>query len=534
MRAPISLVKIRPFVSSISLPEKNLQPSLSLDKEMSKSYSSLAHTRTYEVDAITLLNTLQASYPSPKARQEIIPKTPSSPNDNIRACIRLLGYEVLRLLTSDLNKLNIVHVTGTKGKGSTCAYVESILNQYRLSLNVPLKIGLYTSPHLISVRERIRINSTSIARENFTRCFFQVWDCLESAPTIDGSSKPLEKIGYFRFLTLLSYHIFIQQDVNVAIYEVGVGGENDSTNIVEVPVATGISIIGIDHTAALGSTIPEIAWHKAGIMKKNCPNFTVEQEQQAMEVIQKRAIERHVESCRVVETLPQLEEVQIQPDAPFQRRNASLAVHRLSVSNPLPRQIVAGLEQVVWRGRCEKKEDELITWYLDGAHNVTSAEVAAAWFASEISRVDNEYMRMNSGSLKSGLRFLIFNQQGKRDIMALLETMFSNIRANNIQFDHVIFCPTVPSGTNARKDLVNASMDPIAIKELRDQIAFADRWIDLDPNGAKTHILASLEESLSLCRRLSSGKSEKSHVFITGSIHLVGRALEILEGVDSL
>ncbi|EPQ61934.1 Bgt-4930, partial [Blumeria graminis f. sp. tritici] len=448
-------------------------------------------------DAITLLNTLQASYPSPKARQEIIPKTPSSPNDNIRACIRLLGYEVLRLLTSDLNKLNIVHVTGTKGKGSTCAYVESILNQYRLSLNVPLKIGLYTSPHLISVRERIRINSTSIARENFTRCFFQVWDCLESAPTIDGSSKPLEKIGYFRFLTLLSYHIFIQQDVNVAIYEVGVGGENDSTNIVEVPVATGISIIGIDHTAALGSTIPEIAWHKAGIMKKNCPNFTVEQEQQAMEVIQKRAIERHVESCRVVETLPQLEEV-------------------------------------VWRGRCEKKEDELITWYLDGAHNVTSAEVAAAWFASEISRVDNEYMRMNSGSLKSGLRFLIFNQQGKRDIMALLETMFSNIRANNIQFDHVIFCPTVPSGTNARKDLVNASMDPIAIKELRDQIAFADRWIDLDPNGAKTHILASLEESLSLCRRLSSGKSEKSHVFITGSIHLVGRALEILEGVDSL
>ena len=77
-------------------------------------------------------------------------------------------------------------------------------------------------------------------------------------------------------------------------------------------------------------------------------------------------------------------------------------------------------------------------------------------------------------------------------------------------------------------------MDPIAIKELRDQTAFADRWIDLEPSGVKTHILASLEESLSFCRILSSGKSERSHVFITGSIHLVGRALEILEGVDSL
>ncbi|SZF05728.1 unnamed protein product [Blumeria hordei] len=320
MRTPISFAQIRPFVSSKSLIENNMQSLLSLDREISKNYSSLAHPSTYE-DAITLLNTLQASYRSPKARQEIIPKTSSSPNDNIRACLRLLGYEI-----SDLNKLKILHVTGTKGKGSTCAYAESILNQYRLSLNVPLKIGLYTSPHLISVRERIRINSVSISRDNFTKYFFQVWDCLESAPTIDGLSKPLEKIGYFRFLTLLSYHTFMQQDVNVAIYEVGVGGENDSTNVVEAPVATGISIIGIDHTAALGSTIQEIAWRKAGIMKKDCPNFTVEQESEAMEIIQKRAVERHVESCHVVETLPQLEAVRIQPDMPFQRINASLAV----------------------------------------------------------------------------------------------------------------------------------------------------------------------------------------------------------------
>jgi folylpolyglutamate synthase len=293
--------------------------------------------------------------------------------------------------------LNIVHVAGTKGKGTVCAYVNSILSFYQKSYGLPKNIGLFTSPHLVSVRERIRINSKPISAPLFAKYFFEIWDLLESsacALSLDPAIKP----AYFRYLTLMSFHVFLKEGIDAAVYEVGVGGEYDSTNIVEQPAATGISTLGIDHVFALGDTVDKIAWHKAGILKTESPAFTTEQVPEAMEVINSRAREKEID-IKVVQINPALKDVKIQPDADFQRKNASLAIALseavLKTVDPLfslpestlPKEFVNGLEQVVWRGRFEVKIDGNVHWYLDGAHTTDSLIVAAKWFGSHSSKM---------------------------------------------------------------------------------------------------------------------------------------------------
>jgi folylpolyglutamate synthase len=271
--------------------------------------------------------------------------------------------------------------------------VDSILSKYRTSHDTPRNVGLFTSPHLIAVRERIRINSVPISRDLFAKYFFEVWDKLEAAAA--KSEVAVAKPVYFRYLTLMSFHVFLQEGVDAAVYEVGVGGELDSTNIVDHPAVTGISSLGIDHVFTLGKTIEEIAWHKAGIQKRGVPSFTVKQLPGALEVVRDRAQERKVQSLTVLEEDSRLEGVKIRPDALFQRMNASLAIAlaetALQKLDPsfevrpaaLPKDFVDGLEQVVWRGRCETKNEGNITWYLDGAHTQDSIIVAAKWFGDE-------------------------------------------------------------------------------------------------------------------------------------------------------
>jgi folylpolyglutamate synthase len=299
---------------------------------------------------------------------------------------------------SDLEKLNVVHVAGTKGKGSTCAYVDSILFHHRKNrrkVQTPKNIGLFTSPHLIAVRERIRINGIALSRHLFAKYFFEVWDALEVAAKSEG---PFEKPAYFRYLNLMSYHAFLREEVDVAIYEVGIGGEYDATNFVDRPVVTGISKLGIDHTFILGETIDKIAWHKAGIQKKGVPSLTVKQLPEAMEVIEHRAKEIGVKGLTVVEIDPRLGGVMIKPNANFQRENASLAIALSETvlkkvdsefqveQNTLPKSFIDGLEQVAWRGRFETKHEGNITWYLDGAHTTDSIKVASQWYGDECSQ----------------------------------------------------------------------------------------------------------------------------------------------------
>ena len=175
-------------------------------------------------------------------------------------------------LRERLGLLSVIHVAGTKGKGSTCSMAESILRR------AGYKTGLFTSPHLVDVRERIRIGGRPCEKETFLRNFWVVWDKLESNQT--------ETVGmpaYFRFLTLLGFQIFLDEGVDVAVIEVGLGGRLDATNVLERPKVSGVASLGFDHTALLGNTLREIAAEKAGIFKPGVPAFTVPQEQEAMD-----------------------------------------------------------------------------------------------------------------------------------------------------------------------------------------------------------------------------------------------------------
>ncbi|GAP88765.1 putative folylpolyglutamate synthase [Rosellinia necatrix] len=496
--------------------------------------------RTYN-DAIDALNSLQTPYAIIEARRKAGVRPNATSIAEMRAYLGRIGYTL-----SELDGLNILHVAGTKGKGSTCAFAASILTQYQRSHGVPRQIGLFTSPHLIAVRERIRLNGTPLSEELFARYFFEVWDRLGEAEQREGPLVLDERLGvptpprpiYSRYLTLMSYHVFLQAGVDAAVYETGIGGEYDATNIVQRPLASGISTLGIDHVFALGDTVEKIAWHKAGIMKPGSAAFTIEQLPGAAQVLQKRADDKGVR-LTVLDVDPRLQGVHIRPDALFQKKNASLgialaetALQKLDpgfqpAATTLPKEFVDGLEQVVWRGRCEVKTEAPIVWHIDGAHTVDSLKMATRWFAGEC-------------ATKSGPKALIFNQQGREEAVHFLEGMVTALKTHGKDaddaFEHVVFCTNVThAATGYKRDFVNYQYDPEAIKSLAAQHGFAERWAALDPE-AKITVVPTIEDAINHVRGLgvSMSEGETLQAFITGSLHLVGGALAILEGVDAL
>ncbi|KAK0631626.1 putative folylpolyglutamate protein [Immersiella caudata] len=488
--------------------------------------------RTYN-DAIDALNSLQTPFAIIEARRKAGIRPDATSVQEIRGYLHRIGYT-----PSDLDRLNIIHVAGTKGKGSTCAFVDSILRRYSRSKNAPRKVGLFTSPHLIAVRERIRIDSRPISEELFAKYFFEVWDRLETS----DAAKELVEVGtkpiYARYLTLMSYHVFLNEGVDAAVYETGIGGEYDATNVVERPVASGISTLGIDHVYVLGGTVDKIAWHKGGIMKRGSPAFTVEQVPEAAGVLRARAEEKGVE-LRVVGVDGRLEGVKVRPNAVFQKKNASLAValaeaalkkldggFELDPKGPLPKEFVEGLEQVVWRGRCEVKEEEGVSWHVDGAHTVDSLKMAARWFVEECDG-------------KKGPKVLIFNQQGRSEAVDFLDGLCNTVKKGDPAgngFEHVIFCTNVTyAETGYKRDFVNHQYNPKDIEKMTQQKIFAERWSALDPD-ANVMVIHSIEEAINKARGLSETvqDGEKVQALVTGSLHLVGGALGILEKADAL
>ncbi|KAK6387498.1 Folylpolyglutamate synthetase [Exophiala oligosperma] len=406
--------------------------------------------------------------------------------------------------------------------------MDSILNQHRREHSVPKKIGLYTSPHLISVRDRIRINSEPIREDLFARYFFEVWDALEASAAQEGRD-PRVKPVYFRFLTLMSWHVFLKEGVDAAIYEVGVGGAWDSTNVVEKPVVTGITTLGIDHVAVLGDTLAKISWHKAGIFKKGVPAFSVSQAQEAVDVLEERAAEIGV-NLHFIDVDPFISKVEVTPNAEYQRGNISLAIalvveagKKLGLPglhpDKCPEVFKDGIENTVWRGRCETKFDGRRKWHLDGAHTVDSLKVAAQWFARQ--------------SKEGTFRILLFNQQSRPEADDLLRRLqLELINDCGLRFDHVIFSTNVTrKSTGYRIEFENRNTSTQAVKELAVQKRFAEVWAESDQMPI-IHTLPTIQDAIELIEELSE-EQEATDVFVTGSIHLVGGILALLEGAAS-
>ncbi|XP_068628728.1 folylpolyglutamate synthase, mitochondrial isoform X2 [Battus philenor] len=432
-----------------------------------------------------------------------------------------------------LDKLSVIHVAGTKGKGSTSAMCESILRHHGY------RTGFYSSPHLVAVRERIRLDGCIISKDTFAKHFHNVYDKLYATQSYEGDMPK-----YFAFLTVLAYSVFLKEKVDVAIVEVGIGGIVDYTNILRKVPVVGITALGLDHTSILGNTLEQIAEAKAGIMKKGCEAYTVEQPSEAREVLERVA--RNVQ-CSLT-TVPDYKsytfqnglKLQLTVDIDAYKINASLAIQlahawmrkrtnnkrEVDVTNSiidvnynndvitngsdsniirkLPNETIKGLSTCRWPGRYQVIETENSTFYLDGAHTKESMEICAQWFK------DNN--RKHSKSL-------IFSATGDRDAEILLTPL------KNVEFETVYF--VIPT---ALKDMSQKN-DNYSIMEHRDLIARcyknAETWNMLQNNCKRSYVmvLECVSDALSIIKEVKTNKS----VLITGSLHLVGAALSIID-----
>ncbi|KAJ1667601.1 Folylpolyglutamate synthetase [Coemansia sp. RSA 1813] len=485
--------------------------------------------KTYE-SAVKDLNNLQTNYQI----MEQIRASGGRLNENsipeFEAFLEKVGHQ-----TPDLDRLNVIHITGTKGKGSTCAFVASILSQLSLagSTQRKLKIGVFTSPHLIEVRERIQIDGSPISADSFAKYFYETYNALRS-PT-----PPLRKVApespdmpmYFRFLTLMAYHVFLRENVDVAVVEVGVGGQYDSTNVIRSPVVCGIASLGLDHQTTLGSTIEQIAWHKAGIIKNAVPAYTVSQDDGALAVIRERAAERSA-PLHIVDPAKLLgPSVELGIPGSHQQTNAALAVslcrewvRRTNIcasvsSDALDLAIDAGLRTASWPGRSQtfvSPRNAKLTWHVDGAHTIESMAACAQWFAQIPIDTSNGCHRV-----------LLFNAAHSRNAPELLTTLVKNTVVGQDWFCEAVFCPNISS----RSDSVNFTVhnDP----NLGSQKDAATVWQQLtELPETSTTVLPTITDAVAHIEAKygTADDGVPTHVLVTGSLHLVGGVLDAAKG----
>ncbi|KAL9124349.1 MAG: hypothetical protein Q9217_006316 [Psora testacea] len=309
--------------------------------------------------------------------------------------LQQLGHTI-----ADIDRLNIIHVAGTKGKGGTCAFIESLLRTHGQTTGFPAKTGLYTSPHLINTEERIRINFRPLDKHVFASYISETHEALQS-PTSDAQDAP----RYLQFLALVAFHAFIKEGVDVAIFETHQGGEYDATNVISKPVVTAITTIDKDHMHQLGPSLENVAWHKAGIFKAGAPAFSAPQQKTPAIVLQKRATEKGV-SLEFVEVF-----LDLPTDAPQLKPEVQLLNFSLArvVSNSFLRQrapqdnavlsshdMIKGVQAFSWPGRFQSILDGNLAWFLDGAHNNISLEKCAQWFAQSSSEKERYLDRLAS------------------------------------------------------------------------------------------------------------------------------------------
>jgi dihydrofolate synthase/folylpolyglutamate synthase len=281
------------------------------------------------------------------------------------------------------DRLRFIHVAGTNGKGSTCAMLENI---YRAA---GLRVGLFTSPHLVSFRERIQVNRQLISEPDVVRLVGEMQALQRSAGVPPALAGDLGKTSrrdacatFFEFVTVMALKFFAEQQCDLVIWETGLGGRLDATNIV-MPLAGVITNIALDHQQWLGDTVEKIAAEKAGIIKPDVPVITAAEDPEELAVIEKTAREKHALLIKVGQA-SSLSSAGKMPAPPLigdhQRLNAALAlatVEALQDKIPVSDAAISnGLQNVNWPGRMQLIQtpggQKIL---LDGAHNVAGAKV---------------------------------------------------------------------------------------------------------------------------------------------------------------
>jgi dihydrofolate synthase / folylpolyglutamate synthase len=274
--------------------------------------------------------------------------------------------ELLALMGNPQQSLRVVHVAGTNGKGSTCAYIAQILQCSGYAT------GRYTSPHLIDWPERIWVRGQSIMPEALNQALQKVANILEQYPDL--------KITQFEAFTAAAFGYFAQEKLDYVVVEVGLGGRLDATNVFESPEITVITSIGLDHQDRLGDTLAAIAREKAGIIKPGVPVVVGSLPSEALHVVEQRAQELNAPLYRV-------SPAQMGQNAWFvgnfaytthllgsvQGQNSSLAVQVGRLLGLPDTSMKEGLAQAEWPGRYQEVIYQGHKLLVDGAHNAEAA-----------------------------------------------------------------------------------------------------------------------------------------------------------------
>jgi dihydrofolate synthase/folylpolyglutamate synthase len=412
---------------------------------------------------------------------------------------------LLELLGNPHDRLQVIHIAGSKGKGSTAALIASVLTQ------AGYKTGLFTSPHLITPRERCRIDGDLISKADVAFYIEKLKPAIETV-----STSVFGRVSFFEIYTALAFSYFADKATDFAVIEVGLGGRLDATNVV-TPVATVITPIGLEHTAILGETYTEIASEKAEIIKQKCPLALAPQHPEARTVFEKVASERNapiVESKNLVgrdccasssrlvrnaDGLPVAQEFDVETDSEsypqltmpllghHQFINATTAVTAIECLKQqgyiVPKaSVYAGFKNVQWQGRIQRIRSSPIV-VLDGAHSPASME-------------------------------------------ALCRTLRQSFR-----YDRVTFIVSLMRDKNltAIGNIVSQTADfVIATQVLNNpRVMSAEEILDAWENTCEKISACSTPEKA--ITRALSGASPTDLICITGSLYLVGQALEIFK-----
>lgn len=372
--------------------------------------------------------------------------------------------ELIRRIGRPERKMKVIHVAGTNGKGSVCAFLSTILTESGR------KTGLFTSPHLVDITERFQINGEPVSREAFTRAFVRVKKEVD-AMVEEGFFHP----AYFELLLAAGLLIFEEAQVEYLVLETGLGGRLDATNLVEHPVACVLTTISLDHMEYLGDTVAKIAGEKAGIIKEGVPVIYDGRNPQSEAVILKKAREMHAPAYRYDDGMREItgktdksidfilnsrydkmntdDEADVNTEAGTELRgadelygplqvtvpylaeyqivNSILAMAALRVIDPgktiSDEQVVRGIASTKWQGRMETVLPGVV---LDGAHNADGIK---------------EFIRTVQSVQERRPVSLLFSAVVEKEYEKMIRTICESVRPTSIVVTQVGGARVVPA-----------------------------------------------------------------------------------------
>jgi len=386
------------------------------------------------------------------------------------------------------NSFKVIHVAGTNGKGSTCSFLESILRKNGI------RTGLFTSPHLVTMRERMQIDRELVDEESFVKAY----ELVKEAQRKSGFAP----LTFFELVTLMAVLIFKEKQVEYAVMETGMGGRYDATNAFNPEICI-ITAIGMDHMQYLGNTIEEIAYEKAGIMKEGVPCVMVDHDPVITKVMKMTAKEKNAALCLLSRDSYKILKhggkgidfsvksryyinslLSVCSKGVYQAENGTVAAVAAKILFPdiEDNVIREGLKSAFWPGRMEEIKDGVI---IDGAHNEPSIEA----FMNSV-RVDG---------FDGGRRILVFAVAADKDYDAMAEELLREGHFRSVILTRIPY---------------ERMEDPAVIRPV------FEKYTDIP-----VHTEESMEKAYQMALSM---KTEEDVVYMAGSLYFIGALKEYL------